>query len=81
MTVNVVTLDPKLKKDEERKESMLEVLAEIQRQVEQGEIKEFVACSLNEDGDAQVHASCLDLVGGVGLFEVGKHLLIELDQS
>jgi len=60
---------------------MLEVLAEIQRQVEQGEIKEFVACSLNEDGDAQVHASCLDLVGGVGLFEVGKHLLIELDQS
>jgi hypothetical protein len=79
--VNVVTLDPKLKKDEERKESMLEVLAEIQRQVEQGEIKEFVACSLNEDGDAQVHASCLDLVGGVGLFEVGKHLLIELDQS
>ena len=81
MTVNVVTLDPKLKKDEERKGSMLEVLAEIQRQVEQGEIKEFVACSLNEDGDAQVHASCLDLVGGVGLFEVGKHLLIELDQS
>jgi hypothetical protein len=79
--VNVVTLDPKLKKDQERKESMLEVLAEIQRQVEQGEIKEFVACSLNEDGDAQVHASCLDLVGGVGLFEVGKHLLIELDQS
>ena len=79
--MNVVTLDPKLKKDEERKESMLEVLAEIQRQVEQGEIKEFVACSLNEDGDAQVHASCLDLVGGVGLFEVGKHLLIELDQS
>lgn len=79
--MNVVTLDPKLKKDQERKESMLEVLAEIQRQVEQGEIKEFVACSLNEDGDAQVHASCLDLVGGVGLFEVGKHLLIELDQS
>ena len=79
--MNVVAIDPKLKKDEERKAAMLEVLSEIQRQVEQGEIKEFVACSLNEDGDAQVHPSCLDLVGGVGLFEVGKHLLIELDQS
>lgn len=79
--MNVVAIDPKFKKDEERKAAMLEVLAEIHRQVEQGEIKEFVACSLNEDGDAQVHASCLDLVGGVGLFEVGKHLLIELDQS
>lgn len=79
--MNVVSIDPKLKKDEERKEAMLEVLTEIQRQVEEGKITEFVACSLNEDGDAQVHASCLDLVGGVGLFEVGKHLLIELDQS
>jgi hypothetical protein len=79
--MNVVAIDPKLKKDEERKAAMLEVLSEIQRQVEQGEIKEFVACSLDEGGDAQVHASCLDLVGGVGLFEVGKHLLIELDQS
>lgn len=78
--MNVVSLDPKLKKDEERKASMLEVLSEIQRQVEGGKITEFVACSLDDNGDAQVHASCLDLVGGVGLFEVGKHLLIELDE-
>lgn len=79
--MNVVTLDPKSKKDAERKESMLEVIDEIRRQIEQGEIVEFVGCSLNSDGDAQIHASCLDLVGGVGLFEVGKHLLIELEQS
>jgi hypothetical protein len=78
--MNVVTLDPKLKKDQERKEAMLEVLAEIKRQVEEGEITEFVACSMNNDGEAQIHASCLDLVGGVGLFEVGKHLLIESDK-
>lgn len=78
--MNVVSIDPKLKKDEERKQSMLEVLAEIRRQVEDGEITEFVACSMNEDGEAQIHASCLDLVGGVGLFEVGKHLLIESDR-
>jgi len=78
--MNVVSIDPKLKKDEERKESMLEVLDEIRRQVEEGEIKEFVACSMNEEGEAQIHASCLDLVGGVGLFEVGKHLLIESDR-
>lgn len=79
--MNVVTLDTKLKKEEERKAAMLEVLGEIQRQVEQGEIKEFVACSLNDDGDAQIHASCLDLVGGVGLFEIGKHLLIESNET
>ncbi len=78
--MNVVTIDPKQKKEAERKESMLEVLAEIRKQVEEGEITEFVACSMNEEGEAQIHASCLDLVGGVGLFEVGKHLLIESDR-
>lgn len=78
--MNVVAIDPKAKKDEERKESMLEVLNEIRRQIEEGKIKEFVACSMSEDGDAQLHASCLDLVGGVGMFEVGKHLLIESDK-
>lgn len=78
--MNIVSIDPKVKKEEERKEAMLEVLAEIRRQVEEGEIKEFVACSMNDDGEAQIHASCLDLVGGVGLFEVGKHLLIETDR-
>ncbi len=78
--MNVVALDPKSKKDQERMESMLEVLAVIRQQIEEGKIKEFVACSMNDDGEAQVHASCLDLVGGVGLFEVGKHLLIESDR-
>ena len=78
--MNVVSIDPKFKKEEERREAMLEVLAEIKKQIEAGEITEFVACSMTDDGDAQIHASCLDLVGGVGLFEVGKHLLIQNDQ-
>jgi len=78
--MNIVALDPKAKKDQERKESMLEVLSVMKQQIEDGEIKEFVACSMNEEGEAQIHASCLDLVGGVGMFEVGKHLLIESDR-
>ncbi len=78
--MNVVALDPKAKKDQERKESMLEVLSVMKKQIEDGEITEFVACSMSDDGEAQVHASCLDLIGGVGLFEVGKHLLIESDK-
>jgi hypothetical protein len=78
--MNIVSIDPKVKKDEERRQSMLDVLTEIRRQVEEGEIKEFVACSMNDEGEAQIHASCLDLIGGVGLFEVGKHLLIETDR-
>jgi hypothetical protein len=78
--MNVVVLDAKSKKDEERKESMLEVLNEMRKQIEEGRIVEFVACSMTDDSEAQIHASCLDLVGGVGMFEVGKHLLIQNDQ-
>jgi hypothetical protein len=78
--MKVVSIDPKSKKDEERKESMLEVLEEIRKQIEEGRIEEFVACSMTEDSEAQIHASCLDMVGGVGMFEVGKHLLIQTDQ-
>jgi hypothetical protein len=74
--MKVVTLDPKSKQDEQRKSDMLEVLDEMKKMVESGEIEEFVACSTSK-GECKIHASCLDGVGGVGLFEVGKHLLIQ----
>lgn len=74
--MKVVTLDPKEKEDNRRKEAMLEVLEEMRRQVEAGDIREFVACSMSEDGLPQIHVSCLDFAGGVGMYEIGKHLLI-----
>jgi hypothetical protein len=74
--MNVVTLDPKAKQQEQRRAEMMEVLDEMKRMVESGEIEEFVACS-EGDGETKIHVSCLDAVGGIGLFEVGKHLLIE----
>ena len=73
---NVFSFDPKAKEDEQRKASLLEVVEEIKRQIETGEIKELVSCSMNKDGVAQIHVSALDLPGSIGLFEIGKHLLI-----
>ena len=73
---NVYTFDPKAKEDEQRKQSLLEVIDAVRDQIERGEIRELVACSLDKDGEAQIHVSALDLPGGVGLFEIGKHLLI-----
>jgi hypothetical protein len=76
--MNVVSLDPKIKQDEQRKQVLLEVVDEIRKQIEEGNIKEFVACSTNEEGECQIHISCLDTIGGVGMFEIGKHLLIQI---
>lgn len=73
---NVFTFDPQAKAERERKENLLEVLEHIKKEIEEGKIKEFVACSMDGDGVAQVHASVLDLPGGVGLFEIGKVMLI-----
>ena len=74
--MNVITLDPAAKEAEIRKKELLEVVDEIRKQVEEGEIKELVACSMDKNGLAQIHVSVLDLPGGVGLFEMGKVMLI-----
>ena len=75
---NVFTITPKNKLEaEDRKKELLEVVDTIRGQVESGEIKELVACSLDKDGIAQIHASVLDFAGGVGLFEIGKTMLVQ----
>jgi hypothetical protein len=72
--MKVVSINEKT--DDKRKEDMLEVINEIKNQIEAGEITEFVACSLDLEGLGQIHVSTLDVPGAVGLFEIGKHLLI-----
>lgn len=79
--MQVVNFDPKAKTEAQRKENLLEVIDEMRRQIEQGEIKEFVACSINEDGMCQVHVSALDLPGAIGLFEIGKHQVITIETT
>lgn len=74
--MKVVSIDPKIKHDKQRKLDMLAVLDEMKLMVESGDIEEFVACSSGAS-ECKLHASCLDAVGGIGLFEVGKSLLID----
>jgi hypothetical protein len=75
---NVITLNSKKKaQEEDRKQQLLEVIDVVRTQIEHGQIQEFVACSLDKDGIAQIHVSTLDYAGGIGLFEIGKHTLIQ----
>ena len=73
---NVIPLDQRDKEEQRRKDEMLEILNYMKKQVETGAIREFISCSLDEDGLAQIHVSTLDVPGAVGLFEIGKHILI-----
>lgn len=61
---------------EKRKKDLLDILNEMKVRIESGEIQEFVATSLGNDGQAQIHALVDDVAVGVGLFEIGKNILI-----
>jgi hypothetical protein len=77
MTTKVVEFNGKAKAAEQNKRNLLEVLDEMRRQVEEGTIVEFVATSLMDDGECQIHTLVSDLPGGVGLYEIGKHMIIQ----
>lgn len=64
------------RQESKRKEEMLEVIDHMRRAIENGEISEFVAASISEHGETQIHACTMDLPGGVGLFEIGKFIMM-----
>jgi hypothetical protein len=59
-----------------KKTDLLEILDHLRKQVDDGDITEFVAASMDEEGNVQIHVACMDFPGAVGLFEIGKHILI-----
>ena len=75
--MNVVSINSKEKENEKNKADLLEVLNEMRTQIESGNIVEFVAVSMREDGEPQIHSLVSDLPTGVGLFEIGKHMIIQ----
>jgi hypothetical protein len=80
--MEVVSINSKRKEDiqqQEQKKAMLEVIEFIKAEIENDSIKEFVACSIDNDGECQIHIAAMDLPGSIGLFEIGKHILISGD--
>ena len=72
----VVVLGGKESADAKRKQDLLDVIDAMRLMVQSGEITEFVAASIDGDGITQIHVCAMDLPGSIGLFEIGKHLLI-----
>jgi hypothetical protein len=75
--MKIVSIDPKEMEKQKVKADLLEVLDEMREQIESGDIVEFVAVSMCEDGEPQIHAKVQDLPTAVGLFEIGKHMIIQ----
>jgi DNA polymerase/3'-5' exonuclease PolX len=74
--MEVISINPKAAKEQKEKEQLLEVIDGVRKSIEAGEIKEFVICSLDVNNECQIHVCSNDLVGAVGMFEIGKNILI-----
>ena len=77
--MEIVSINSKRKEqiqEEEQKKAMLQIVDFIRDAVEKGDIKEFVAASIDADGVCQIHVAAMDLPGSIGLFEIGKHIFI-----
>ena len=61
---------------EKRKQNLLDILEHMKEGIESGEIQEFTATSLDNNGEAQIHCYVGDVAVGVGLFEIGKNILM-----
>ena len=73
--MEVINIGDRSKK--KKQSDLLEVLDDIRKRVEEGHIEEFVVSSMDRDGDVEIHVCVKDLVGGVGLYEIGKNILIQ----
>lgn len=73
----IVSIDPAGDERERIKADLLEVLDEMREQIESGEIVQFVATSMLDDGGTQIHSMVSDLPTAVGLYEIGKHMIIQ----
>jgi len=73
----IVSLITKEKSEqEEYQKDLLEIVDSFRKMVASGEIVEFAISSLDVDGEVVITTCCKDLLGGVGLFEMGKHTLM-----
>jgi hypothetical protein len=58
------------------KKDLLEIIDNFRQMIVDDEIIEFAIASLDVEGEVVITTCCKDLLGGVGLFEMGKHTLM-----
>ncbi len=70
----------KTKDDEENKkniEHMLSIIDDFRKNVESGQIREFIVSYMDSDGNVEISANCKDFVGAVGIAETAKQIILQ----
>jgi hypothetical protein len=61
---------------EDYKKDLLEIIDNFRQMIVDDEIIEFAISSLDVEGEVVITTCCNDFLGGIGLFEMGKHTLM-----
>jgi len=61
---------------EDYKKDLLEIIDNFRQMIVDDEIVEFAISSLDVEGEVVITTCCKDFLGGIGLFEMGKHTLM-----
>jgi hypothetical protein len=72
--VPLETKESKIKK--ENRDDFLDIIDTFRQKFVDGEVNEFVISCLDDDGEIEVYVASHDLVGAVGMFELGKEALM-----
>jgi hypothetical protein len=64
------------RQSKKNKDELLEIVNFLKQAIDNGEITELVAASIDSNNEVQIHICAMDVPGAIGLFEIGKHLLI-----
>lgn len=61
---------------EDYKKDLLEIIDNFRQMIVDDVIIEFAISSLDVEGEVVITTCCKDFLGGIGLFEMGKHTLM-----
>ena len=62
---------------DKNKEDLLEIIDIMRSMIEHGSITSLVATSTDDQGEFNIHASAMETSTAVGLYEIGKAILLE----
>jgi hypothetical protein len=59
-----------------KQEDRVFVLEQMIEKIQSGDITEFVIAATNPKGDVEISMFTEDVLGAIGMFEIGKHILM-----
>jgi hypothetical protein len=79
MTKIVSMSDVGKKAKEEEIATTIKYIDVVRDKILKGQVKEYVIASVDENGEVELNCCIKDRLGGIGLFEMGKSILMQVE--